>query len=97
MNVDLFVRIERHLSQLAPHVANRESALLLSAARGEILALSAKLSAMRQCFIDNTLRTTPSAKCIDLGKQIDDAVGRVIKNMNKTPNTVVSGGGTPSA
>ena len=86
MDVFLFGRIEHHLSQLAPHVATRESAILLRDARDEIVALQTRLDAMRQCFIDNTLRTTPSAKGTNIGRQIDDAVDRVVKRMKSVPN-----------
>ncbi len=86
MDVFLFGRIQHHLGQLAPHVAARESAVLLRGARDEIIELQTRLDAMRQCFIDNTLRTTPSAKGTNIGKQIDEAVDRVVRNMKATPN-----------
>jgi len=86
MDVFLFGRIQHHLGQLAPHVATRESAVLLRGARDEIIELQTRLDAMRQCFIDNTLRTTPSAKGTNIGKQIDEAVDRVVRNMKAPPN-----------
>ena len=86
MDVFLFGRIEHHLSQLAPHVAARESAVLLRGARDEIVALQTRLDAMRQCFIDNTKRSTPAARDLDIGRQIDEAVDRVVKRMRAVPN-----------
>ena len=54
---------------------------------------------MRQCFIDNTLRTTPSAKGTNIGKQIDEAVDRVINRNPWVPNARIqrtADGGTPA-
>ena len=87
MDVELFARIENHLRQLAPHVASRETAVLLRAALVEIVRQQTRLGAMRQCFIDNTKRTTPAARELDIGRQIDDAVDRVVKRTLSVPNT----------
>lgn len=48
--------------------------------------MQTRLAAMKQCFIDNTLRTTPSAKGTNISQQIDEAVARVLRNMKATPN-----------
>ena len=63
----------------------------LAELEAEIERLQTRLAAMRQCFIDNTLRTTPSAKGTNIGKQIDEAVDRVINRNPWVPNADVTG------
>ena len=44
MDVELFLKIEKHLKQLAPHVAARESSILLKAALDELVVLNSEVS-----------------------------------------------------
>jgi hypothetical protein len=68
----------------------------LAELEAEIARLQTRLDAMRQCFIDNTLRTTPSAKGTNIGQQIDEAVDRVVKNMKVTANPIRTPDGVQS-